>query len=67
VNRLRTDKMRFGWRTLLPAYSNALAWDLELIDFDGSLDEARQRFLINARSVFGSDEDDWSAQIRAIE
>lgn len=65
VNMFRTDKIGFGWRTLLPGYTDALAWDLALIDFDGTFDEARQRFRINTRSAFGADEKGWSKQIRS--
>jgi hypothetical protein len=69
VNELRTDTIWPGWRTFFPGYSDALAWDLDLIDFEGTLAAARQRFLINGRSAFapGIDGRAWSRQIRSLD
>ena len=66
VNELRSDKVRFDWRTVFPGYSDELAWELGLIEFNGSLEEARQYFLINKRSTFQVDHRGWSRQIRSI-
>jgi hypothetical protein len=65
--RLREDGLRPGWRTILPGYADSLAWELGLLDFNGTLDEARQRFQINDRSAFRPEADGraWSRQIRA--
>lgn len=51
-------------RTLLPAYSDELAYALGLIDTDGSLAEARERFRINARALAAQNKDDFSLRIR---
>jgi len=55
-----------GWdlRILLPGYADGLAWELGLIGGASSLEEARARFRINARSAFGADSPGWSRQIR---
>ncbi len=64
---LRSDGLAPDWRTVFPGYADALAWELGLIDFDGSIEQARQRFHINNRSAFGAaDGKAWSAQIRAV-
>lgn len=67
VNELRDEPIRW-WdpRVLFPGYSDDLAYELGLIDFDGSLEEARRRFLINGRSAFGADGKAWSRQIRTL-
>jgi hypothetical protein len=51
-------------RVLLPGYADRLAFQLDLIDFDGTLEEARARFHINSRSAWGPDAKQWSRQIR---
>ena len=62
----RTPINAFDWRIALPGYADELAWDLGLIDFDGTLEDARARFLINERSGWDADLDGprWSAKIR---
>ena len=67
VNSLRKDKLGFDWRNYLPAHADELASELGLIDFNGSLQEARSRFLINSRSAMLDDPQAWSKQIRQIE
>ena len=57
----------FDLRVYLPGYADKLALERGLIDFDGSLTEARQRFLINGRSAFTNDGRAWSRQIRKVE
>ena len=37
VNRVRQRPVWWNWRVLLPGFSDELAFDLGLIDFDGSL------------------------------
>ena len=68
ANDLRNDKVsRWNWRVLLPGFSDGLARELDLLDFDGTLEEARQRFLINDRAAFLPDSRMWSRQIRQAE
>jgi hypothetical protein len=70
ADRLRPGGVRPHWRTVFPGYSDELALDLGLVDFAGTIDEARRRFLINERSAFlpeGADDAEgraWSRQIR---
>jgi hypothetical protein len=66
VNALRRHKIGFDWRNLLPGYADELASELGLIDFDGSLEQARERFLINSRSAPVTDRKVWSRQIRQV-
>lgn len=61
---LMDRNLPFDPRVVLPGYSDELADELELIDFDGDLDGARQRFHINGRSAFTDDDSDWSHRIR---
>jgi hypothetical protein len=67
VNELRDEPISW-WdpRVLFPGYSDELAYELGLIAFDGTLEEARRRFLINDRSAFGADGKAWSRQIRTL-
>lgn len=68
VNELRRQKLGLGWRTIFPGYADALAMQLNLLDFDGTLEEARRRFLINDRAAFDDaiDGREWSRRIRAV-
>ena len=66
VNTRREHKIGFNWRNVFPGRSDELAWDLGLIRFDGTLEEARRRFLINDRSQLIPDHKQWSRQIRAL-
>lgn len=55
----------YDYRTLLPAYSDALAYELELIDTDAPLEQVRQRYRINARAQAADGQEDFSQRIRA--
>lgn len=67
VNELRDHPIPW-WdgRVILPGYSDELAFERGLIDFPGTLDQARRRFQINRRSAFGADGPTWSRQIRRV-
>lgn len=65
---LTQEDLPFDTRVLLPGYSDELAFELDLIDTELSLEDARARFLINDRSAFGTaDSRAWSEQIRQID
>lgn len=64
VNSLRKETIGLDWRNYFPAHADELAWQLGLINFDGSLEEARSRFQINSRSAMLDDPKEWSRQIR---
>ena len=55
-----------GWshRTLLPGYSDELAYELGLIDTDLPFAQARVRFHINAQARRFADAPDFSLRIR---
>ncbi len=57
------------WRVIFPGFADELAWDLGLIDFEGTLEEARARFLINERSALDPalDGPGWSRRIRQVD
>lgn len=57
----------FDLRVLFPGYADKLAIELDLINFNGSLNEARERFRINNRSGFIDDGREWSRQIRQVQ
>jgi hypothetical protein len=47
VNRVGDEKIRGGWRVILPGYSDALAYQHHFIDTDLPLEAARKRFRVN--------------------
>jgi hypothetical protein len=59
----RTD-VPLDLRVALPGYSDELAFEMGLIDFEGSLAEARERFLIAGPVATDLDGPAWSRQIR---
>jgi len=54
----------FDLRVLFPGYSDELAFELGLIDFDGSPEEARRRCLLKEPGNASRSERDWSRAIR---
>lgn len=65
ANRIQPDLVPFSWRMLLPGHSDAMALQLGLIDFEGSLEQARARFRVNERASRAAGADDFSVRIRA--
>lgn len=63
VNRIGDAHIPYGWRVLLPGYSDGLALELGLIDTELPLDSARNRFRINDR-IPDPIGDDFSIRIR---
>ena len=43
ANQLREESIWWNWKVLLPAYSDEILYDLDLIDTDISLEELRKR------------------------
>lgn len=64
VNRAAPGRVPGSVKSLLAAYSDALAHEVGLLEFEGSLDEARARFRINDRAAGDVDGGDFSARIR---
>jgi hypothetical protein len=64
VNRVATNKIRWGREVLLPGYADQLALRLGLIDDDGTLEQVRARYLVNERAKRFTDAPDFSVRIR---
>ncbi len=65
LNQVRAAPVPWGWRVLLPGFSDQMALELGLIDFEGSVGEARRRYGITGRTVPWTVGPEWSRQIRA--
>lgn len=64
VNRVATRPVPYGWRTLLPGYTDEVAAALGLLDTDQPIEQARQRFHINERARRFADDPLFSLRIR---
>lgn len=65
INSITPDKVPFfNLRILLPANSDKLAYDLDLIDTDLSFIETRKRYFINNRALKYANSPDFSIKIR---
>ncbi|MFP2963176.1 DUF4105 domain-containing protein [Myxococcus sp. 1LA] len=64
LEKVSQSQVPYDHRTLLPAFSDALAYELELIDRDAPLEEVRQRHHINARAQAADGRPDFSRRIR---
>ena len=65
ANRVATKRIRYGWRVLLPGYSDELAMEKGLLDTELPLEQARVHFDITARSRRFAGDPDYSRLIRA--
>ena len=66
VNELVDHPIGFDRRVLFPGYADQLLFERGVIDFDGTLEQTRERFRINARSALLPDGPAWSRQIRNL-
>ncbi|NPC82180.1 DUF4105 domain-containing protein, partial [Pyxidicoccus fallax] len=64
VEKVSATDVPYDHRTLLPAYSDALAYELGLIEKDAPLEVVRARHLINARAQAADGRPDFSRRIR---
>ncbi len=64
VNELTDRPLRYDLRILFPGLADNLLHRHGLLDFEGSREEARERFRINDRSTPLTDSREWSRQIR---
>lgn len=64
LNQVRAAPVRWGWRVLLPGFSDQMAMELGLIDFEGPVREARCRYCIDGRTEPWTSGPEWSRQIR---
>lgn len=67
ANRTMPGAVPFSWHLLLPGYADERALALGLIDFDGTLAQARERFRVNERAAAAGDAPDFARRIRAFE
>lgn len=67
VNKIAGTSLNYDTRILVSGLADGLIHELGLLDFDGSLEEARARFRINDRSSPLADPLEWSEQIRLFE
>ena len=65
VNTIAPESIGFSFKTLLPAYSDDLAYDLGLIDTDLPRDQYRAAYRINELAAEHADSADFSKAIRA--
>ncbi len=65
VNLIAPEPIRFSHKTMLPAYSDDLAFDLGLIDTDLPREQFRAAFRINDLALAHADSADFSEAIRA--
>jgi hypothetical protein len=65
ANRVAPEPIPYGWRILLPGYSDALALESGLLATDLPLEAARDRFRINALARMHAGDPDFSKHIRA--
>ena len=64
INNLKPDRVPYDYRVLLPGYSDRLAFDLGLIERDGSYEETRRRARVNYQAYLHRDDQFFSKAIR---
>ena len=64
INTITPNKIPFSYKALLPGYSDELAFELNLIDTELPLKEARSVFLINDRAKQYANDPNFSKLIR---
>lgn len=67
VNTIAADPIQWGYRILLPGYSDEIAHERGLIDTDLPLDAARRRFMITERALRAPASVNYSTFIRATD
>ncbi|MGH7460062.1 MAG: DUF4105 domain-containing protein [Longimicrobiales bacterium] len=65
ANQVADRKIRWGREVLLPGYADELAMRLGLLDAQGTIEDVRARYLVNARAQTFADAPDFSVRIRA--
>lgn len=64
INRLKSDRVPYNYRVLLPGYSDRLAYDLGLLDTQLSFEQARERARVNYQAYLYRDDPEFSQKIR---
>ena len=64
INRLSADRVPYDYRVLLPGYADRLAYDLGLLQSDGSFEETKRRARVNYLAFLHRDSPNFSVRIR---
>jgi hypothetical protein len=64
INHLKTDRVPYDYRVLLPGYSDHLAYDLNLIEHKGTFEQTRESSRINYQAYLYQDDPEFSQKIR---
>jgi len=64
INRLVPDRVPYDYRTLLPGYSDELAYELGLLKTDTSFEQTKLRARVNSLAYIYRDSPDFSVNIR---
>jgi len=67
INTISPKTIPLSYKMLMPGYADQLAFDLDLIDTELSLEEAKKFFLINERAEKYGEHEDFSKLIRMPE
>jgi hypothetical protein len=65
INQLSPNRVPYNYQVLLPAYSDRLAYSLNLIKIDQNFERTRQEARINEPAYVFRDDPDFSTKIRA--
>jgi hypothetical protein len=64
INHLKPDRVPYDYRVLMPGYSDALAFDLGLIEPHGTFAQTKQRALVNYQAYLYREDPQFSQKIR---
>jgi len=64
INHLKPDRVPYDYRVLLPGYADRLAYDLGLIEHNGSFEQTKEQARINYQAYLYRDDPDFSQRIR---
>ena len=64
INHLQADRVPYDYRVLLPGYADRLAYDLNLIEPDGTFERTKERARVNYQAYLYRDDPNFSKNIR---
>ncbi|MGA2797362.1 MAG: DUF4105 domain-containing protein [Thermoguttaceae bacterium] len=64
INHLKPDRVPYDYRVLLPGYADRLAYDLGLIEQNGTFEQTKEHARINYQAYLYRDDPDFSRKIR---
>jgi len=65
INNVSPGRIPYSYQILFPAYSDRLAYDLNLIEHDGTFEQTRAQARVNEVAYIHRDSPNFSAQIRS--